>query len=218
MNAYLPGLVAERYRNSKIVAFSTGNVYGLRRVALGGCDENAPISADGEYAQSALGRERIFQYGSSKWGTSAVLLRLYYAVELRYGVLVDIALAVYHKRAIDLRNGVVNFVWQRDANSVCLRSFAYCQSPPLILNISGPETLSVRYIAQQFGERFGIEPIFGPEETAFALIGNSAKAHRLFGYPTVTPHELMDWVALWIKNNGALLNTPTHFEVQDGKF
>lgn len=218
MNVHLPGLVAERFRNSKIVAFSTGNVYELRRITLGGCDENAPVSANGEYAQSALGRERMFQYGSSRWGTPVVLLRLYYAVELRYGVLVDIALAVYRKQAIDLQNGLMNFIWQRDANSVCLRSFAYCQSPPLILNISGPETLSVRYIAQQFGERFGTEPIFNSEETPFAFIANSTKAHQFFGYPTVTPHELMDWVAWWISNNGELLNKPTHFEVQNGRY
>ncbi|HLH34272.1 MAG TPA: hypothetical protein VKX41_06335 [Alloacidobacterium sp.] len=218
MNAFLPGLVAQRFRSSKIVAFSTGNVYRLRDITRGGCDEDAPISADGEYAQSALGRERILQYGSYEWGTPTVLLRLYYAAELRYGVLVDIALAVYRKQPIDLRNGVMNFIWQRDANSVCLRSFAHCQSPPLVLNISGPETLSVRYIAQQFGQRFGIEPIFTSEETTHALICNSTKAHRLFGYPTVTPQELFDWVAWWISHDGELLNKPTHFDVQDGRF
>ena len=218
MNAHLPGLVAERFRDSKIVAFSTGNVYKLRNITRGGCDENASIGPDGEYGQSALGRERMFQYAASQWGTPSTLLRLYYAVELRYGVLVDIALAVYRKQPIDLRNGVMNFIWQRDANSVCLRCFAHCQAPPLELNISGPETLSVRYIAHQFGQRLGAEPIFSSEETSFALICNSTKAHRLFGYPTVTPQELMDWVAWWISNGGELLNKPTHFDVQNGSF
>ena len=218
MNTFLPGLVAERYKNSRIVAFSTGNVYPLRLVAQGGASEYTAVSPTGEYAQSALGRERMFEYGSAQWGTPVTILRLNYAVELRYGVLADLAISVYRKQQVDLRMGLVNIIWQRDANSMCLRSFAHCQSPPRILNITGPETLPVRYIAEEFGRRFGIEPIFTGEESGSALLNNAAEAHRLFGYPTVTPSELMDWTAAWIGRGGTLLNKPTHFEVRDGKF
>ena len=160
MNTFLPGLVAERYRSSQIVAFSTGNVYGLQPVAQGGAVESTPVAPAGEYAQSALGRERMFEYGSNQWGTPVVLLRLNYAVELRYGVLVDIALRVFNRQPVDLQMGYVNVIWQRDANSQCLRSFAHCQSPPLVLNITGPEKLSVRDIAEEFGNRFRWRCVF----------------------------------------------------------
>jgi nucleoside-diphosphate-sugar epimerase len=218
INTHLPGLVAERFRKSRIVAFSTGNVYGLRAATEGGATESSPVAPAGEYAQSALGRERMFEYGSSQWGTAVTILRLNYAVELRYGVLVDVALSVYERRAIDLGMGLVNVIWQKDANSACLSSFAHCQSPPLILNITGPETLSVRYIAEEFGRRFAIEPIFNSIETSSALLNNAAKSHLLFGYPTVRPAQIMDWIADWILAGGSLLNKPTHFEAQDGKF
>ncbi len=160
MNTYLPALTAERYRNSRIVAFSTGNVYPLRPVSQGGATESTPVGPVGEYAQSALGRERMFEYASTRWGTRVAILRLNYAVELRYGVLVDIGRAVFEHRAISLSMPFVNIIWQRDANSWCLRSFAHCQSPPFVLNITGPETLSVRELAMKFGKHFGIEPTF----------------------------------------------------------
>jgi len=218
MNTFLPGLVAERYRESRIVAFSTGNVYGLQPISSGGATEVTPIAPVGEYAQSALGRERMFEYGSSQWKTPVALLRLNYAVELRYGVLVDIALKVFNRDAVDLQMGYVNVIWQRDANSQCLRSFAHCQSPPLVLNITGPETLSVREIAEEFGRRFEIEPIFSGNESHVAILSNAAKSTSLFGPPSVCPDHLIKWIAQWIANQGAILNRPTHFEVQDGKF
>jgi len=218
MNTFLPGLVAERYRSSQIVAFSTGNVYGLQPVAQGGAVESTPVAPAGEYAQSALGRERMFEYGSNQWGTPVVLLRLNYAVELRYGVLVDIALRVFNRQPVDLQMGYVNIIWQRDANSQCLRSFAHCQSPPVVLNISGPEKLSVRDIAEEFGTRFGTRPSFTGQESDLAVLSDTAKATSLFGAPTVSPDQLMDWIANWIQKDGTLLNKPTHFEVQDGKF
>src|SRR5215813_13965836 len=183
MNTYLPGLVAERYRSSRIVAFSTGNVYGVVPVNSCGSTENSPVAPVGEYAQSALGRERMFEYGSGRWETPVVLLRLNYAVELRYGVLVDIAQAVFHRRPVNLRMGHVNVIWQRDANSVCFRSLAHCASPPLTLNLTGPETLSVRDLANEFGRRFGVAPIFEGNESGTALLNNSAKALTMFGRP-----------------------------------
>ncbi len=218
MNTYLPGLVAERYRDSRIVAFSTGNVYPLQPVQHGGAVESDPVNPQGEYAQSALGRERMFEYGSHRWGTPVTILRLNYAVELRYGVLADIGQAVFERRPIDLRMGFVNVIWQGDANSVCLRSLAHCQSPPLILNVTGTETLSVRHVAEEFGRHFGIEPIFEFEESPTALLSNAAKSHGLLGCPEVKPSQVVEWIADWIRNDGAMLNKPTHFATRDGKF
>jgi nucleoside-diphosphate-sugar epimerase len=218
MNTFLPGLVAERYRASRIVSFSTGNVYGLRPVVWGGASECSAVAPEGEYAQSALGRERMFEYGSSRWQTKVALLRLNYAVDLRYGVLVDIGLAVWRQQPIDLRMGLVNAIWQGDANSMCLRCLAHCESPPLILNITGPETISVREVARQFGERFGKQPVFSGEESPTALLNNAARAHQLFGYPRVTLGEMVAWVANWIEKGNPLLSKPTHFQIRDGQF
>jgi len=219
MNTYLPGLVAERYRNSRIVAFSTGNVYPLRGLSEGGAVETTPVGPVGEYAQSALGRERMFEYGSMRWGTPVVILRLNYAVELRYGVLVDIGRAVFERRPVDLCMPRVNVIWQRDANAWCLRSLAHCQSPPLILNITGPETLSVRELALEFGRHFGIEPTFvSSTEGSSALLSDVSKARNLFGAPTVRPKEMIGWISDWIRDGGAMLNKPTHFQTRDGKF
>jgi hypothetical protein len=219
MNTYLPGLVAERYRNSRIVTFSTGNVYPLRQLVDGGAVETTAVAPVGEYAQSALGRERMFEYGSMRWHTPVVILRLNYAVELRYGVLVDIGRSVFERRPIDLGMPRVNVIWQRDANSWCLRSFAHCQSPPLVLNITGPETLSVRELALEFGQHFGVEPTFvSSGEGHTALLSDARKARGLFGSPTVQPKEMIEWIANWIRDGGSMLNKPTHFQTRDGKF
>ena len=219
MNTYLPGLVAERYRDSRIVTFSTGNVYPLRQLVDGGAVETTAVAPVGEYAQSALGRERMFEYGSTRWHTPVVILRLNYAVELRYGVLVDIGRSVFERRPIDLGMPRVNVIWQRDANSWCLRSFAHCQSPPLVLNITGPETLSVRELALEFGQHFGVEPTFvSSGEGHTALLSDARKARGLFGSPTVQPKEMIEWIANWIRDGGSMLNKPTHFQTRDGKF
>lgn len=219
LNTYLPGLIAERYRESRIVAFSTGNVYPLRSISQGGAKETTPVDPVGEYAQSALGRERMFEYASAKWGTRVVLLRLNYAVELRYGVLVDIGLAVFERRPIDLAMPRVNVIWQGEANAWCLRSFPFCQSPPLVLNITGRETLSVREVALEFGRHFGIEPTFVCEtEGPSALLSDASKARTLFGDPKVSPQEMISWIANWIETGGPLLNKPTHFQARDGRF
>jgi hypothetical protein len=219
MNTYLPGLVAERYRDSRIVTFSTGNVYPLRQLVDGGAVETTAVAPVGEYAQSALGRERMFEYGSMRWHTPVVILRLNYAVELRYGVLVDIGRSVFERRPIDLGMPRVNVIWQRDANSWCLRSFAHCQSPPLVLNITGPETLSVRELALEFGQHFGVEPTFvSSGEGHTALLSDARKARGLFGSSTVQPKEMIEWIANWIRDGGSMLNKPTHFQTRDGKF
>src|ERR1700730_12717570 len=160
MNTLLPALVADRYSTSRIVAFSSGNVYPLVRVSQGGAGEDTPVSPVGEYAQSALGRERIFEFFSNRNQTAVMLLRLNYAIDLRYGVLLDIGQRVFERRPVDVTMGHVNVIWQGDANSIALRSFALAQSPPAILNVTGPETISVRWLARRFAHRFGIEPIF----------------------------------------------------------
>jgi nucleoside-diphosphate-sugar epimerase len=218
INTQLPALVADRYRRSRIICFSSGNVYPLVPATHGGATEQTPVGPQGEYAQSVLGRERIFEHASHRWGTKVAVLRLNYAIDLRYGVLVDIARTVFERRSVDLRMPLVNVIWQGDANSVCMRSIAHASSPPFILNLTGPETLSTRWIAEQFAARFGHEVSFTGEESHSALLNNSAKCHRLFGYPTVTPDEMIDWVAEWIASGGALSNKPTHFQTKDGKF
>ncbi|HEY6183146.1 MAG TPA: NAD-dependent epimerase/dehydratase family protein [Terriglobales bacterium] len=218
MNTYLPGLVASRFRNSRIVAFSTGNVYPLRTPAEGGATEATPTAAVGEYAQSALGRERMFEYGSAKWGTPVALLRLNYAIDLRYGVLLDIGKHVYQRKPVDLRMPLVNVIWQGDANSWCLRSFGHCASPAFILNVTGPETLSVREIALEFGRYFGVEPQFQSQEGPTALLNDASNAQQLFGKPSATPSEMIGWVAHWIQQGGPMLGKPTHFQTRDGKF
>jgi nucleoside-diphosphate-sugar epimerase len=218
INPQLPALVADRYRNSRIVCFSSGNVYPLVPATRGGASEQTPVGPQGEYAQSVLGRERIFEHASYRWGTRVTLLRLNYAIDLRYGVLVDIARTVFEQRPVDLRMPLVNIIWQGDANSVCMRSISHCASPPFVLNLTGPETLSTRWIAEQFAERFGREALFTGEESHSALLNNAARCHRLFGYPTVTPSEMIDWIAEWIAAGGALSNKPTHFQTQDGRF
>jgi hypothetical protein len=219
MNTYLPGLVAEQCRNSRIISFSTGNVYPLRTLAEGGAIESTPVAPVGEYAQSALGRERMFEYGSTRWGTPVTILRLNYAVELRYGVLVDIGGSVFAHCPIDLSMPYVNVIWQGDANAWCLRSFAHCASPPTVLNITGPETLSVRELALEFGRNFGIEPTFvSNTEGSSALLSDVRKAASLFGSPAVRPSEMIAWIAKWIREGGVILNKPTHFQTRDGKF
>lgn len=218
MNTYLPARAALRYRHSRIVAFSSGNVYPFVPVSSGGATEATPPAPVGEYGMSALGRERMFEYVSSHHGTPAAILRLNYAVELRYGVLLDIGRKVFERRPVDLFMGSANVIWQGDANSICLRSFALCQSPPFVLNLTGPETLSVRSVAQRFGELFGVAPVFLGAEADTALLNNAARCFRLFGYPAVSVDQLIEWIAQWIGSGGATLDKPTHFEARDGRF
>ena len=218
MNAYLPARVAERFQSSRIVAFSSGNVYPLSPVAQGGSTETAPLEPVGEYAMSAVARERLLTYMSKTHGTPMAILRLNYAVETRYGVLLDIGTRVFERKPIDLGMGCANVIWQGDANSICLRSFPHCSSPPFVLNLTGPETLSVRWIATRFGQILGVEPVFEGEERTTALLNNAARSFRLFGYPTVSADELIEWTAQWIGAGGRTLGKPTHFEARDGKF
>jgi len=218
MNALLPALVAERYPAARIVAFSTGNVYPLVSVAGGGATEDMLPVPVGEYAQSALARERIFEFFSRRNQTRMMMLRLNYAIDLRYGVLLDIGQKVFERRPVDVTMGHVNVIWQGEANSIALRSFGLCQSPPAVLNVTGPETVAVRWIAGEFGKRFGMEPIFQGTEAETALLSNAARCQKLFGYPSVTVEQMIEWVADWIRMGGVTLAKPTHFETRDGRF
>ena len=218
MNSYMPGRVADRFKDSRLVVFSTGNVYPLTPVASGGATEDTATAPIGEYAQSCLSRERICSYFSSAFGTPMAILRLNYAIDLRYGILLDIAEKVYTGQPIPLEMGHVNVIWQRDANAVALQVFGQTQSPPLILNVTGPETLSVRYLASRFGELLNKPPQFEGEEAETALLSNAAHCHSRFGYPAVSVEQMIAWVAAWVRMGGVTLQKPTHFEVRDGKF
>jgi nucleoside-diphosphate-sugar epimerase len=218
MNVYVPALVADRYRKSRIVAFSSGNIYPFTPIVSGGATESVVPAPIGEYAQSVLGRERMFEYFSGRNGTAVAMLRLNYAVELRYGVLLDIGNKVFEGKPVDLTMGAANVMWQGDVNSITLRSLAHCQSPPFILNMTGPETLSVRAVAKRFGEFLGKDVILEGQEAPNALLNNAAKCHRMFGYPSVSIDQIIEWIANWIKIGGWTLNKPTHFETRDGKF
>jgi nucleoside-diphosphate-sugar epimerase len=218
MNVHLPALVAQKFRQSRIVAFGTGNVYGLSPIALGGSLEPDPLNPTGEYAMSCVGRERMFEHFSRSNGTKVSLVRLNYACELRYGVLVDLARKVWEGRSVDLSMGAFNAIWQADANAAALRSFEDATSPPLVLNVAGPETLSVRRVCQQFGELFGKPVVFEGSECSDALLSNGQRVHALYGYPEVPAGRLIQWVADWVSRGGALSNKPTHFEARDGRF
>jgi nucleoside-diphosphate-sugar epimerase len=218
MNSYLPALVAEHFRESRIVAYSTGSVYPLVPVASGGSLETDRPEPVGEYAQSCLARERLFEYASNKHGTSLALIRLNYAVDLRYGVLVDIAMKIKNRQPVDLTMGYFNVIWQGDANNMVIRSLPYAASPARVLNITGREILSVREIAGEFGKLFGVEPVLCGKEADTALLSNPGLAYNLFGNPEVPAGKVVQWVAHWISDNKRLLGKPTHFEVRDGKY
>lgn len=218
MNTYLPALVAEYFKDSRIVAYSTGCVYPLVPTTSGGSVEKDMPGPVGEYAQSCLGRERMFEYGSKKNRTPTVLIRLNYAVEPRYGVLVDIANKVKNKLPVDLSMGYFNVIWQGDANDMVLRSLEHADVPLRILNVTGEETLSVREVATKFGQLFGTVPKFIGKEAETALLSNSDEAFRLLGKPKVPISEIIEWTAQWIQEDKKSLGKPTHFEVRDGKY
>ncbi len=218
MNTVLPTHVCERYAGSRIVAFSTGNVYPFTRVVEGGAREEDPRSPLGEYGMSALGRERVLEHHARTSGIPTGVVRLNYAVELRYGVLVDLARKVLEGEPVDLSMGSVNVIWQGDANAMALRCLEHAAVPPFVVNVTGPETLSVRRVAETFGRLTGRSPRLEGEEAATALLGNAERAAELFGYPTVPVRTVMRWVADWLSVGGRTLDKPTHFESRNGAF
>jgi nucleoside-diphosphate-sugar epimerase len=218
MNAFLPGLVSERFASSRIVAFSTGNVYGLCPISPGGSREEDPLHPVGEYAMSCLGRERIFEHFSRANGTKMSILRLNYATELRYGVLLDIAERVHNGLPVPLSMGYLNAIWQADANAMALQALACASAPPNVINIAGPELLSVRRVAEEFGERLQKRVRFEGQEAEDALLSNAEKAYALFGLPQVATTQLIAWISDWVGRGGETLAKPTHFEERSGRF
>jgi nucleoside-diphosphate-sugar epimerase len=217
-NAYLPGLVADRYRDSRMAAWSTGNVYPLSSIQSVGPNEEAPVGPIGEYAQSALARERIFEYFSATVGAKVSLLRLNYAVELRYGVLVDLATKILAGAPVDISMGAVNIIWQGYANSVCLRSLLHACAPPFILNVTSPRSYSVRWLAEQLAKELCIDPVFIGQPFDSALLSDASRCLKIFGPSPIPIEQLIPWVARWVRSGGPLLNKPTHFEVREGRF
>lgn len=218
MNAYLPGRVAEKYRHSNIVVFSSGNVYPLTPVSGGGATEDQAPQPIGEYAQSCLGRERIFQHFCGKYNTPQLIYRLNYANDVSYGVLLEIAKSVKAGQPIDLAMGNVNIIWQGDANEIAIRSLLHCSVPAKLLNVTGPETLSVRWLAVEFGRLFGKQAIFVNEEQPTALLNNAAESFRLFGYPRTPVKTIMSLLVNWLNEGGKTINKETHFQERKGQF
>ena len=218
MNAWLPALVAERYKKANIVVFSSGNVYPIVPAVSGGAtEEDRPVPI-GEYTQSVLARERCFEYGSLQYGTKVLLFRLDYAIALRYGVLYDIGSKVYAGETIGISNACFNCIWQGDANEIAIRSLLHVGSPAVKLNVTGPETVSVKYVAREFGKLFGKSVQFEGSEAPDAYLENAALCAKWFGYPSVPLATMIEWQAQWIMEGGRALNKPTHFEERKGSY
>jgi len=218
INVMVPYHIARAFTDSRIAVFSSGCVYPVVDVKTGGSVESDPAEPVGEYAMSCLGRERMFDYFSAEQGEKVVQIRLNYAVEVRYGVLVDVATQVFKGEPVDVTTGSANVLWQGDVCEQVLRSFPLASSPAAVLNITGPETISIRWLAHRFGELFGKEAIITGQENGLAYLSNAAKANAYFGNPSVPLGRIIEWVADWICRGGESLGKPTHFETQDGKY
>lgn len=218
MNSFLPGLVMERYANSRVVYVSSGNVYAYVSPNSGGASESGEIGPVGEYAQSRLGGERIAQYLSSVNRTPLVIARLFYATELRYGILHDLAWKIRRGEPIVLNMGHVNQIWQGDANAYLTRLMPSCSSPATTFNMTGPAVLSVRSLAERLGALMGIEPILSGTESPTALLGNAANLISHLGEPEVSIDQMLAWIAYWVAQDGRSLGKPTKFESRTGKF
>ena len=218
MNVYCPALVAEAFRDQRIVAFSTACVYPFVPVASGGATEDLAPNPPGEYAQSCVGRERMFQYFSGQYGTPGRLIRLSYAIDMRYGVLFDVADAVRSGEPIDVTMGHANVIWQGTANEQVLRSLRHCTAPTSPLNVSGSRTISIRWLAEQFGDRLGKSPQIIGEEAETAWLINTEQSQALFGESLVPMDKVIDWVADWVARGQVNLGKPTHFEARDGAY
>jgi nucleoside-diphosphate-sugar epimerase len=219
MNVGVPMMVAETFREMRIVAFSTACVYPFVPVDGPGADEKTPsLPPAGDYANSCVGRERMFDYSSRKYGTPGRMVRLSYAIDMRYGVLYDVASAVFAGAPLDLAMGHADVIWQGDANEQSLRLLAHCTAPATPINITGPRHTSVRWLAAEFGRRFGRVPVLTGQEARTAWLEDTTQAQALFGPPRVPMATMIDWVADWVRRGGPSLGKPTHFSTRDGKY
>lgn len=218
MNVQMPRAVADRFRESHIVALSTGCVYSFVAPESGGSTEEDATNPVGDYAISCLGREQAFQNAGEQWGTPTALIRLNYAIDLRYGVLVDIAQKVLAGHPVDVSMGYVNVIWQGDALGHTIQALPHVSAPPFVLNVTGPGILRVRDLAERFGERFGKTAIIEGEEQPTAWLNDASKAHEMFGTPEVGIEEMVEWIATWLEGGGETLGKPTHFETRNGKY
>jgi nucleoside-diphosphate-sugar epimerase len=218
MNTLVPANCGERYKHSRIVAFSTGNVYPLTPVGAGGSREDDALGPVGEYAASCVGRERVFELYAERFGTRVAIVRLNYAIDLRYGVLVDLALRVYRGEPVPVDMGFVNVIWQGDANRIALECLPHASSPPFVVNVTGADVLSVRSLAEWFASRFEKDVTFNGTERADALLSNTTRMQSSFAQPDVSLDRMREWIAEWIEHGGPLLGKPTKFEARDGKF
>ncbi|MEO6054009.1 MAG: NAD(P)-dependent oxidoreductase [Chthoniobacterales bacterium] len=218
MNVEIPQKIAERFQKARIVVFSTGCVYSFVSPESGGSTEASPTSPPGEYAQSCLGRERAFEKVSLEHNTPIAFIRLNYAVEFHYGVLVDICQKVMRDESVDVSMGYVNVIWQGDAVAYSLMALLHCSSPPFILNVAGPEILSVRDLALRFGKLLGKEPRFTGQEEPVAWLNNAKKSRDLFGLSEVSADQMIEWVAAWLSTSGSTYGKPTGFQIRDGKY
>jgi nucleoside-diphosphate-sugar epimerase len=218
MNTIVPYHCADRYRDSRIVTFSTGNVYPLTSVEAGGAKEDQPVGPVGEYAASCVGRERVFELYADRFGTRVAIVRLNYAIDLRYGVLVDLALRVRNETPVPLAMGYVNVIWQGDANAIAIECLGHASAPPFVVNVTGRDRLSVRALAEWFAARFGTSPRFSGVEGPDALLSNTEKMQSTFAAPAVAVERMLEMVADWVESGGPLLGKPTKFEARDGRF
>ena len=217
-NAFLPGLVARRFASARIVALSSGNVYPFVAIDSGGADESVTPGPVGQYAQSCLAREQVFDYFCRSNHTPVCLIRLNYANDLRYGVLLDVALLVKNRQPIDLAMGFVNVIWGGDANAAVLSALSACKTPPHIFNIAGQEAVAIRDVAERFGQLLDRKPIFIGTETSTSLLSDAERYCRELGGPAISVEQMIRWIAHWLKIGGPTMNKPTHFQTRDGKF